>query len=144
CGVRANPLIARLGIPVDKAGRALVGPTYETDLPGVYVIGDSAAGAPPTAQAACQQGAALAGYLVSPRAKIRPVRMLGALVALGQGYGAGVVTGLPLTGWIPAVIKRANVARWLRTAGGWALAIRYFLGLAPQARELPRPLARHE
>ncbi|HWI63171.1 MAG TPA: FAD-dependent oxidoreductase, partial [Symbiobacteriaceae bacterium] len=47
CGVRANPLIARLGIPVDKAGRALVGPTYETDLPGVYVIGDSAAGAPP-------------------------------------------------------------------------------------------------
>ncbi|HYG56848.1 MAG TPA: FAD-dependent oxidoreductase [Symbiobacteriaceae bacterium] len=148
CGVRANPLIARLGIPVDKAGRAVVGPNLETPLPGVFVIGDAAAGAPPTAQAASQQGAALALHLAARAAgrtaPVRPVRLLGALVALGHGYGAGVVTGLPLTGWVPALIKRVNVARWFRTAGGWAMALRYFLGFAPGARRLTRPTPGHE
>lgn len=148
CGVRANPLIARLGIPVDKAGRAVVGPNLETPLPGVYVIGDAAAGAPPTAQAASQQGAALARHLAARAAggtaPVRPVRLLGALVALGHGYGAGVVTGLPLTGWVPALIKRANVARWFMTAGGWAMALRYFLGFAPGARRLARPTHGHQ
>lgn len=148
CGVRANPLIARLGMPVDKAGRAIVGPNLETPLPGVYVIGDAAAGAPPTAQAASQQGAALARHLAARAAgrtaTVRPVRLLGALVALGHGYGAGVVTGLPLTGWVPALIKRANVARWFRTAGGWTMALRYFLGFAPGAQRLTRPTPGHE
>ena len=149
CGVRANPLIARLGIPVDKAGRAVVDANLESLLPGIYVIGDAAAGAPPTAQAATQQGAALAvrlaALLAGRTALVRPVRLLGALVALGHGYGAGVVTGLPLTGWVPALLKRANVARWFRTAGGWRVALRYFLGgLAPAGRPLHGPMAGHE
>jgi NADH dehydrogenase len=145
CGVRANPLIERLGLPVDKAGRAIVGADMQTAVAGVYAIGDSAAGAPPTAQAACQQGAVLAdhlaGLIAGRPAPVRPVRMLGALVALGHGYGAGVITGLPLVGWIPALVKRANVARWFLTAAGPGAALRYFFGLTPAAGA--KALARH-
>lgn len=133
CGVRANPLIGRLGILTDKAGRAVVDSNMQTELEGVYVVGDCAAGAPPSAQAACQQGAALAvhiaGLLTGAAPPVRPVRMKGTLVDLGHTYGVGDLGQLQLTGWLPALLKRANVARWVWTADSLPAAARYFLGL---------------
>jgi NADH dehydrogenase len=142
CGVRANPLIASLGLPVDRAGRATVGANLETAFPGVYAIGDSAsAGLPPTAQAASQQGAALAdhvaGLLAGKARPVRPVKMKGTLVDLGHSAGAGSVGALQLVGYLPAVLKRANVARWLLTAAGLRTAVRHFLGLGQAHHRLP-------
>lgn len=64
-GVRASPLGARLGVPLDRAGRVLVGP--DLSIPGhpeVFVVGDMAAAAlgdgkgwvPGVAQGALQMG----------------------------------------------------------------------------------------
>lgn len=121
CGVRANPLIAKWGVPVDKAGRAIVDDHLATPLPGLYVIGDCAAGAPPTAQIASQHGTALAAHLAGllrgHSKPVRPARSRGLLVDLGHTYAVGEVGRLPLTGWMPALLKRLNVLRWLWKAG---------------------------
>lgn len=136
-GVRANPLIAAVGLPADRAGRAIVNPDMATEIPGVYVIGDSAAGAPPTAQAASQQGAALAAHLAAGLAgryvPVEPVHMKGTLIALGQATGAADLGRLQLAGLLPAVLKWANVARWLLTAAGWRTALRYLVGIQAPA-----------
>ena len=62
-GVRASPLIERLGVKTDRAGRAIVGPNLHLpDHPEVFVIGDAAAvtqkehALPGVAQVAIQQG----------------------------------------------------------------------------------------
>ena len=66
-GVRASPLGAALGVPLDRAGRV----TVEPDLtvaghPEVFVVGDLAAtGLPGTAPVAMQQGRYVAGSLES-------------------------------------------------------------------------------
>lgn len=133
CGVKANPLIAQLGIPTDRAGRALVDANLQTELPGVYVIGDCAAGAPPTAQVARQHGeelaAHLAGLITGRPHPVHPARLKGTLVDLGHTFGVGDVGSLKLTGWVPALLKRTNVARWVWTAADLPAATRYFLGL---------------
>jgi NADH:ubiquinone reductase (H+-translocating) len=140
CGVRANPLIAGFGLPVDRAGRAVVDANLQTAYPGVYAIGDSATGLAPTAQAANQQGMALAAHvagLVAGRAvAVRQVKLMGTLVDLGHSAGAGSVGAMQLDGYLPALLKRANVARWLYTAAGLAAAARYFLGLGPKHEHL--------
>jgi NADH:ubiquinone reductase (H+-translocating) len=133
CGVRANPLVAALGLPVDRAGRAVVDANHKTEWEGVYVIGDSAAGDAPTAQAAMQHGQALAdhlaGLLGGRPAEMRKVRYKGTLVSLGQTLGAGQVAGLQVSGYVPGLMKRANVALWLNLAAGSCRAASYFLGL---------------
>jgi NADH dehydrogenase len=137
CGVRANPLMATLGIPVDRAGRALVDANHKTELEDVYVIGDCAAGNAPTAQAAMQHGLALADHLVALAGgrveAMKPVKFRGTLVSLGQALGAGQVGGLQLSGYMPGLMKRGNVARWLMLAAGLPAAVRYFLGLPAHA-----------
>lgn len=146
CGVRANPLIAAFGLPTDRAGRAVVNANLQTALEGVYAIGDSAAGTAPTAQAAFQQGLALAahiaGLLDGIDVPVRPVKNLGTLVSLGHATGAGAVGGLQLVGYLPALLKRANVARWLLTAAGPDVAARFFLGMGPATRVAAAPAPR--
>ena len=63
-GIEAAPGVKMLGVPLDRAGRVSVGPDLSVpDLPGVYVLGDSAAARdehgkplPALAQVAAQQG----------------------------------------------------------------------------------------
>lgn len=128
CGVKAHPLIARLGIPTDRAGRAVIGSDLRTPLPDVYVIGDAASGHPPTAQAANQQGQGLADLLTGHAP--RPIRQKGTLVDLGQHRAVGLVGSLSLRGWLPGLLKRVNEALWVRQAAGWQAAVRNLLGLA--------------
>jgi NADH dehydrogenase len=63
-GIQAAPGVAMLGVPLDRAGRVAVGPDLSVpNLPGVYVLGDSAVALdergqplPALAQVAAQQG----------------------------------------------------------------------------------------
>ncbi len=63
-GIEAAPGVKMLGVPLDRAGRVSVGPDLSVPgLPGVYVLGDSAAALdedgkplPALAQVAAQQG----------------------------------------------------------------------------------------
>jgi hypothetical protein len=104
---------------------------------------NSAAGPAPTAQAAFQQGLALAahiaGVLDGIAVPVRPVKHMGTLVSLGHVSGAGEVAGLQLSGYLPAMLKRANVARWLLTAAGPGAAARFLLGLKPATRTAAAP-----
>jgi NADH dehydrogenase len=146
CGVRANPLIAQFGIATDRGGRAPVDEHLRTELPDVYALGDSAAtGLPPTAQAANQQGANLAEHMAALlRGQIRPLRpvqMRGTLVDLGHRFGVGSLGDtLHTAGLLPALLKRANVAKWLWTAAGLVTATRYFLGLQVGAASGGKPV----
>jgi NADH:ubiquinone reductase (H+-translocating) len=144
CGVRSNLLVARLGLPVDKAGRTIVDGCLRTALPGVYALGDCAAtGLPPTAQAACQQGAHLAdhvvGLLQGEERPVAPVRMRGTLVALGHIFGVGSLgDSLHMAGWLPALLKHLNVAKWFWTAAGLHGVRRYCHGSgAPVSGRMP-------
>lgn len=127
CGVKAHPLIATLSIPTDRAGRALVGSDLRTPLPDLYVIGDAAAGHLPSAQAARQQGAALAEALTGH--PVLPIHMLGTLVDLGQHRAVGLVGSLSLRGLLPGIMKRLNETLWVRRAAGWHAALRNLLGM---------------
>jgi NADH dehydrogenase len=96
-GVAASPLVATLGVPVDKAGRALVEP--DLSIPGhpeVFVVGDAAAFLhqdgtllPGVAQTAMQQAAHAARNIVkrSRGETTSPFRYrdLGSMAIVGRG-----------------------------------------------------------
>lgn len=128
CGVRAHPLIAALGLPTDRAGRAIVGPGFRTPLPDVYVIGDCAAGHTPSAQFALQQGRALAAHL-SGRAPA-PLRSRGLLIDVGEGRAVGIVGSLMLRGLLPGWLKRMTELAWVARVLGWRASIGYLRGAA--------------
>ena len=95
-GVAASPLVATLGVPIDRAGRVIVEP--DLSVPGhpeVFVAGDAAAftqdGAllPGVAQTA-MQGAAHAATMIVRRLAGRPTerfvyRDLGSMAIIGRG-----------------------------------------------------------
>lgn len=130
CGVKAHPLIPALGIPTDRAGRAIVDANLRTPLPDLYIIGDSASGHVPSAQAAMQQGAALADALTGH--PVKPIRMKGVLVDLGQHRAVGRVGTLSLRGLLPGILKRLNETRWVQVAAGLPAALRNLAGLPEQ------------
>jgi NADH dehydrogenase len=80
-GIQAAPGVAMLGVPLDRAGRVAVGPDLSVpNLPGVYVLGDSAVALdergqplPALAQVAAQQGDYIGRALVAQaRGKTAP------------------------------------------------------------------------
>ncbi len=79
-GIEAAPGVKMLGLPLDRAGRVSVGPDLSVPaLPGVYVLGDSAAALdadgkplPALAQVAAQQGEYL-GRVLAAEARGRPL-----------------------------------------------------------------------
>jgi NADH dehydrogenase len=84
-GIQAAPGVAMIGVPLDRAGRVAVGPDLSVpDLPGVYVLGDSALALdehgqpfPALAQVAAQQGAYVGRALAAEargKAVSRPFR----------------------------------------------------------------------
>jgi NADH dehydrogenase len=138
-GVAANPVAARLGLPLDGRGRVPVDEIFRVEaLDGVYALGDIAAVPnaatpgtydPPTCQHALRQARALARNL---KGRERPYsfKSLGSMATLGRRHGIAVVGRLRLrgfSGWtvargyhllaLPFVARRARVlADWTHAA----------------------------
>jgi NADH:ubiquinone reductase (H+-translocating) len=109
-GVAASPLVATLGVPLDRAGRAVVEP--DLSIPGhpeVFVTGDAAAflhqdGKPlPGVAQTAMQGATHAAAMILNRVAGRPTtkfvyRDLGNMAIVGRGSAIADLRGLQLSG----------------------------------------------
>jgi NADH dehydrogenase len=111
-GVRANPLLSRMGLPLDDRGRVLADQFLRVrGIEHAWTAGDGAAVpdltsggiSPPTAQHALRQARRLAGNVVASRRgrQLVPFRYenLGGLVSLGRYKGVARVPGLRLRGF---------------------------------------------
>ncbi len=110
-GVAASPLAATLGVPLDRAGRAIVEP--DLSLPGhpeVFVVGDAASfqqggtALPGVAQVA-MQGAAHAATMIRRRIAGQPTttfryRNYGSMAIVGRGSAIADFGWLRLTGFV--------------------------------------------
>ena len=110
-GVEASPLAKSLGVPLDRAGRAKVGPDLSVPgRPEIFVIGDLAAvesggkPVPGVAQAAIQMGRhAAAGIARSLRGEPRTpfaYRDPGSLATIGRGAAVAAFPRSSWSGWI--------------------------------------------
>ncbi len=138
-GVRANPLLAELGLPVDDQGRVRVDGFLGVEgSNGAWALGDCArvpneatpdAFDPPTSQHALRQARALARNLTgSPRP--HRYRMLGQVATLGRYRGVADVLGLRLRGFPGWFVTRTYhlsqlplFSRKLRVVADWTLAL---------------------
>jgi NADH dehydrogenase len=107
-GVRASPMLADLGLPLDDRGRVLVdGYLRVQGRENVFALGDCAAVPnlatpdrtdPPTSQHALRQARRLARNLTGAQEPYR-YRMLGQAATLGRYKGIADVMGLRLRGF---------------------------------------------
>jgi NADH dehydrogenase len=118
-GVKPNPLAGRIrGAETDEKGRLEVDPCLRVnghDL--VFALGDIAAassggrGVPPTAQAAVQEGAAVADNLVAELAGKTTAafayKQLGRFVDLGSRFAVSEVMGARISGRVAKLLWRA-------------------------------------
>lgn len=118
-GTAANPLLARLGVPL-SGGRVVVAPDLSVPgHPGLWAIGDCAcvpnaldgSTAPPTAQFAVREAHHLAANLQAamlgaPTLAFR-YRSRGMMASIGHLKGVAEVAGVPLTGWPAWLVWRA-------------------------------------
>jgi NADH dehydrogenase len=129
-GVQPSPMVGESGIEVDRAGRAVVQPTMETNRHGVWAIGDCAripdadtdsAFHAPTAQNAVREAKQLARNVMASidgrTQEIRPFRyeVIGTLASIGHRTGVGVVFGIRVRGWIAWFMWRGYY--WTRVPG---------------------------
>jgi NADH dehydrogenase len=138
-GVRANPLLGELGLPLDERGRLVVDPTLRVEgRERIWALGDcarvpnGAAGGepdPPTSQHALRQARRLAKNL---RGEPRPYRyrMLGQVATLGQHKGIAEVLGLRLRGFLGWFVTRTYhlyqlplLTRKLRVVTDWTVSL---------------------
>ncbi len=119
-GVKANELVKRSGLTLDKSGRVPVEPDLRVkEHPHVFVLGDvsllnnpkTSRPLPPLGQVAFQQGSHAARNLVrllSGR-ETRPFRYFdfGGLVSVGEHYAAVNLLGVKIDGFIGWVIWRS-------------------------------------
>ncbi len=142
-GVRPNPLIADLGLPLDDRGRIVVDEHLRAG-DGLWALGDSAAvpnaatdGAPdpPTCQHALRQARALARNIVA-ESRGRPLkpyryRMLGQAATLGRHKGVcEVAGGLRFRGFAGWWLTRTYhlyqlplMSRRLRVVSDWTVGL---------------------
>ena len=138
-GVRAHPLLAEFGLPLDDRGRLRVDPTLRVEgRETVWALGDCARVPneatpehpdPPTCQHALRQARRLARNL---RLTPRPYRyrMLGQVATLGRYQGIADVMGLRLRGFLGWFITRSYhlyqlplFSRKLRVVVDWTVAL---------------------
>ena len=138
-GVRASPLLARLGLPLDARGRVEVdGFLRVRDRKLVWALGDCAAVPnertpgvldPPTCQHALRQARRLAKNLTGTP---RPYgyRMLGQVATLGYQKGIAELPGLQLRGFLGWWVARTYhlyqlplLSRKLRVVLDWTVAL---------------------
>jgi NADH:ubiquinone reductase (H+-translocating) len=138
-GVRANPLLAELGLPLDERGRVRVDETLRVEgTERLWSLGDCAAVPnaatpgqvdPPTSQHSLRQAKRLARNLAGD---VRPYRfkMLGEVATLGRYKGIASVFGFPLKGfpgwWITRTYHLYQLplpSRKLRVVTDWTVAL---------------------
>jgi NADH dehydrogenase len=138
-GVRANPMVAQLGLPLDDRGRILVDETLRVEgTEHVWALGDCAAVPnaatpgmldPPTSQHSLRQARRLAKNITGER---RPYsyRMLGEVATLGRYRGIASVFGFPLKGFVGWFVTRTYhlyqlplLSRKLRVVVDWTVAL---------------------
>ncbi|MGH3134206.1 MAG: NAD(P)/FAD-dependent oxidoreductase, partial [Gaiellaceae bacterium] len=138
-GVRPNPLVGELGLPVDERGRVRVDETLRVEGQGdAWALGDCAAvrntstpGAldPPTCQHALRQARRLARNLGDAP---RPYgyRMLGQVATLGRYKGIAEIPGLRLRGFLGWFVARTYhlyqlplLSRKLRVVADWTVEL---------------------
>jgi NADH:ubiquinone reductase (H+-translocating) len=138
-GVKANPLLGKLGLPLDERGRVTVDSTLRVDgLPNVWALGDCAAVPneatpgefdPPTCQHALRQARRLAKNLTATP-KPYSYRMLGQVATLGRHKGIADVLGLRLRGFLGWFVTRTYhlyqlplLTRKLRVVTDWTVSL---------------------
>jgi NADH dehydrogenase len=138
-GVKANPLLARFGLPLDERGRVKVDELFRVEgLEHVWALGDCAAVPnlatpdavdPPTSQHALRQARRLAKNLAGAPQPYR-YRMLGQVATLGRHKGIADVVGLRFTGFLGWFITRTYhlyqlplVSRKLRVVADWTTSL---------------------
>jgi NADH dehydrogenase len=146
-GVKAHPVVERLGLPLDDAGRIVVDKTMQVDgRANVWAIGDAAAvpdpakkresPCPPTGQHALRQGRRVgrnvAATLGTGRVKPFSYRTLGVFVDMGQGQAVAETVGLRWRGRIAWVLARSyhlammpGVKRKLRLLVDWNVELAF-------------------
>jgi NADH dehydrogenase len=159
-GVKAHPLLAELGMPLDEKGRVVVGPTLQVEgRENVWALGDCARVPnaatpehpdPPTCQHALRQARRLAKNLRGERKPYR-YRMLGQVATLGRYRGIADVLGLRLRGFPGWFVTRTYhlfqlplVSRKLRVVADWTVSLLFRRDIAelsmlghPERLELP-------
>jgi NADH dehydrogenase len=138
-GVRANPLLAKLGLPLDDRGRVCVDRFLRVvGSEDAWALGDSARVPneatpetfdPPTSQHALRQARTLARNLTGPPRPYR-YRMLGQVATLGRYRGIADVFGLRVRGFLGWFVTRTYhlsqlplLSRKLRVVSDWTLAL---------------------
>jgi NADH dehydrogenase len=139
-GVRAHPLLAELGLPLDERGRVCVDPSLRVEgLPNVWALGDCAAvpnaatpGAydPPTSQHALRQARRLARNIARNETRAYRYRMLGQVATLGRYKGIADVLGVRLRGFPGWFVTRTyhlyQLPLWsrkLRVVTDWTVSL---------------------
>ncbi|WP_163544581.1 NAD(P)/FAD-dependent oxidoreductase [Occultella kanbiaonis] len=168
-GVRANPLLAHVGVPVDVRGRLHCTTTLQVqDADRLWSAGDGAAVPDlaatldlksatvvplcgPTAQHAVRQAKVLARNLVATL-RGRPLRDYrhadaGAVASLGLHRGVARIYGVPMRGFVAWAVHRAyhllmvpTWARRVRVAADWTAALLGRRDLAPLPVVASRPV----
>jgi NADH:ubiquinone reductase (H+-translocating) len=138
-GVKANPLLAKLGLPLDARGRVIVDPTLKVEgLDAVWALGDCArvpneatpeSFDPPTCQHALRQARRLVKNLTGTPRPYR-YRMLGQVATLGRHKGIADVLGLRLRGFLGWFVTRTYhlyqlplLTRKLRVVTDWTVSL---------------------
>ena len=138
-GVKANPVLSRLGLPLDERGRVQVDEALRVEgHVNVWSLGDAArvpnratpgAFDPPTSQHALRQARRLAKNITG---KTRPYRyrMLGQVATLGRYKGIADVPGARLTGFLGWFVTRSYhlsqlplFSRKLRVIADWTTSL---------------------
>ncbi|MGB2952423.1 MAG: NAD(P)/FAD-dependent oxidoreductase [Gaiellaceae bacterium] len=138
-GVRAHPLLAKLGLPLDERGRVIVDEMLRVEgSDNVWALGDCARipnratpdqPDPPTSQHALRQARRLAKNLTGTPKPYR-YRMLGQVATLGRYKGIADVMGLRLRGFPGWFVTRTYhlyqlplVSRKLRVVTDWTVSL---------------------
>jgi NADH dehydrogenase len=137
-GVRPNPLLGELGLPLDERGRVEVdGLLRVPGHDGVWALGDCARVPntrasepdPPTCQHALRQARRLAKNL-SGTPEPYGYRMLGQVATLGRYKGIADVLGVRLRGFVGWFVTRSYhlyqlplTQRRLRVVADWTVAL---------------------
>jgi len=138
-GVRAHPLLAELGLPIDERGRVVADELLHVEgRERIWAVGDGAAVPnvrtparvdPPTCQHALRQARRLAKNL---QGDLQPYgyRMLGQVATLGRYRGVADVLGLRLRGFPGWFVTRTYhllqlplTSRKLRVVADWTTSL---------------------
>lgn len=144
-GIKAPPLLARLGLPLNAMQQMQVDGTLRTEDPAIYAIGDCAAApwgatgktVPARAQAAHQQASYLLPRL-SARVRGEPVsgqpfrfHDFGSLVSIGHAEGVGSLMGklsgrkLLVEGWVARMMYAGtHWSHYAAVLGWWGASVR--------------------